>query len=103
MSCHSKDRRSYRHVIKTHGNIEEIIEKTKTKYAFPENYIDIFNEAKKNFKIFTDNIKVEDIDIKKSVRDIDGLSTFLIEEVEMNEKRVQNSLKKFHNNYNGSK
>ena len=60
---------------------------------FPENYIDTFNEAKKNFKIFTDNIKVEDIDIKKSVRDIEGLSTFLIEEVEMNEKRVQNSLK----------
>ena len=90
-------------LIKTHCNIEEIIEKTKTKYAFPENYIDTFNEAKKNFKIFTDNIKVEDIDIKKSVRDIEGLSTFLIEEVEMNEKRVQNSLKKFHNNYNGSK
>ena len=90
-------------LIKTHCNIEEIIEKTKTKYAFPENYIDTFNEAKKNFKIFTDNIKVEDIDIKTSVRDIEGLSTFLIEEVEMNEKRVQNSLKKFHNNYNGSK
>ena len=35
--------------------------------------------------------------------DNEGLSTFLIEEVEMNEKRVQNSLKKFHNNYNGSK
>ena len=70
----------------------------------PENYIDTFNEAKKNFKIFTDNIKVEDIDIKKSVRDIEGLSTCSsIEEVEMNEKRVQNSLKKFHNNYNGSK
>lgn len=90
-------------LIKTHGNIEEIIEKTKMKYTFPENYIGIFNEAKKNFKIFTDNIRVEDIDIKNSVRDIDGLSTFLIEEVEMNEKRVQNSLKKFHNNYNGSK
>ena len=90
-------------LIKTHGTIEEIIEKTKTKYAYPENYIDIFNEAKKNFKIFTDNIKVEDIDIKKSLRNIDGLTTFLIKEVEMNEKRVQNSLKKFHNNYNGSK
>ena len=90
-------------LIKTHGNIEEIIEKTKTKYTFPENYIDIFNDAKKNFKIFTDNIKVEDIDIKNSIRNIDGLTTFLIEEVEMNEKRVQNSLKKFHNNYNGSK
>ena len=90
-------------LIKTHGTIEEIIEKTKTKYAYPENYIDMFNEAKKNFKIFTDNIKVEDIDIKKSVRNIEGLTTFLIKEVEMHEKRVQNSLKKFHNNYNGSK
>ena len=88
-------------LIKTHGSIEKIIENTGTKYAYPDDYITMFNDAKKNFKIFINNIKEEEIDIKKSVRNIEGLSSFLIEEVEMNEKRVQNSLKKFHNNYNG--
>jgi len=90
-------------LIKTYGNIENLIENTKSKYDYPEGYLNMFNEAKRNFKIFKDNIKEDEIDIKKSVRDINGLTNFLIEEIEMNEKRVQNSLKKFHNNYNGSK
>ena len=38
--------------------------------------------------------QVDKIDIKKSLRDIDGLTSFLINDIEMNEKRVQNSLKK---------
>lgn len=90
-------------LIKTHGSMDVIFEKTKEKYDYPENYLTMFNEAKKNFKIFIDNIKVEDIDIKTSEKDIEGLTKFLIEDIEMNEKRVQNSLKKFHNNYNASK
>ena len=50
-----------------------------------------------------DKINVSDIDIKKSERDIDALTSFLITDIEMSEKRVQNSLKKFHNNYNAGK
>ena len=50
-----------------------------------------------------DKINVGDIDIKTSQRDIGRLTAFLITDIEMSEKRVQNSLKKFHNNYNASK
>ena len=90
-------------LINTHGNIEKIIQETSSKYAFPEGYLNIFNDAKKNFKIFTDNINVDEIDIKKSERNIEALSLFLIDDVEMSQKRVQNSLKKFHHNYNAPK
>ena len=90
-------------LINTYGNIETIIEKTSDKYSFPEEYLNIFNEAKKNFKIFSGKIIIDKIDIKTSLRDIDGLKSFLINDIEMSEKRVQNSLKKFHNNYNAPK
>ena len=90
-------------LIKKYNCIETIIGETSEKYEFPENYLTMFNEAKKNFKIFIDKLKIEDIDIKTSTRDINALSAFLINDIEMNENRVQNSLKKFHNNYNASK
>ena len=90
-------------LIKAHGNIETIISETSSKYEFPENYLSIFNAGKENFKIFMDKINVSEIDIKTSQRDIDALKSFLITDIEMSEKRVQNSLKKFHNNYNASK
>ena len=87
-------------LIKTYGNIETIIKETNTKYTFPEDYLNTFNAAKENFKLFKGNIKVDEICIHHSIRDINKLSKFLIEDIEMNEKRIQNSLKKFHNNYN---
>jgi len=90
-------------LIKTHGSIESIIEKTSEKYAYPEGYLGIFNAAKENFKIFIGKIDIKDININTSERDIDALSNFLVNDIEMSEKRVQNSLKKFHNNYNAPK
>tara|TARA_Y100001935_G_scaffold228052_1_gene206735 strand:- start:897 stop:1904 length:1008 start_codon:yes stop_codon:yes gene_type:complete len=90
-------------LINTYGNIETIIEKTSDKYSFPEEYLNTFNEAKKNFKIFSGKIIIDEIDIKTSLRDVAGLKSFLINDIEMSEKRVQNSLKKFHNNYNAPK
>ena len=89
-------------LIKKYNCIETILDETSSKYEFPENYLNIFNEAKQNFKIFMDKINVGDIDIKTSQRDIGRLTAFLITDIEMSEKRVQNSLKKFHNNYNAS-
>jgi|TARA_Y100000996_G_scaffold182437_1_gene142667 flap endonuclease-1 len=92
-------------LIKKHNCIETIIDETSEKYEFPENYLTIFNEAKLNFKVFMGKLTLDDINIniKTGQRDIEGLSSFLINDIEMNEKRVQNSLKKFHNNYNASK
>ena len=89
-------------LIKKYNCIETIVDETSSKYEFPENYLNIFNEAKQNFKIFMDKINVGDIDIKTGQRDIGRLTAFLITDIEMSEKRVQNSLKKFHNNYNAS-
>ena len=59
----------------------------------------MFHDAKKNFLLFRDKIKIEDIEIVSSEENISGLREFLMDEVEMNEKRVQNALKKFHNKY----
>ena len=44
--------------------IEEIVEGTK--YDYPPDYLDTFNEARKNFLLFYDNIKEEDIIFHKS-------------------------------------
>ena len=90
-------------LIKTYKTIENIYENTKLKYNYPEDYLIKFKEAKDNFKIFIDKINIDEIKINKNFRNIEYLKKFLINDIEMNEKRVQNSLKKFHNNYNVSK
>lgn len=84
-------------LIKKHTDINDIIENTS--YDFPEGYLDTFNAAKENFFIFKDKINSDDIKLVISEVDIDGLRDFLISDIEMSDKRVQNSLKKFHNNY----
>ena len=89
-------------LIKTYGNIETILKETSNKYSFPEKYLDTFNAAKDNFKLFRDTINIDDIKIQTNKRDIEALTKFLIEDIEMTLKRVQNALKKFHNNYNAS-
>ena len=86
-------------IVKKYNNIETIITENNSKYDFPENYLELFNAAKINFKIFIDKININEIVINKSVKDINKLSHYLIHSIEMNEKRVQNTLKKFHNNY----
>ena len=84
-------------LIQKYKNIETIIKNTK--YNFPENYLDDFNKSKKNFLIFYNNINIDNLKIYKSEKDIIKLENFLINEIQMNEKRVQNTLKKFYNNY----
>ena len=90
-------------LIKQYKNIETIIENTKSKYNYPEDYIQLFKNAKYNFKIFKNNIDTNSINIIHSKKNIEGLINYLVKDVEMNEKRVQNSIKKFHNNYSNGK
>jgi flap endonuclease-1 len=85
-------------LIRKYDSIEDIMENTS--FDFPENYLNMFNDSKKNFYIFRDKLSVDDIDFVSSDVDIDGLKEFLISEVEMNEKRVENTIKKFTNTYN---
>ena len=82
-------------LIKTHMPFESIMENTS--YTFPSDYTDVFLAI--NFLMFRDKINVEELVLVESKQDIDGLKDYLLNTVEMSESRVQNALKKFHNNY----
>ena len=82
-------------LFQKHKDIETIIKNTN--YQFPENYIDTFNNAKKNFLMYYDNINVEDLEVHQSEKNIEGIQNYLINTINMNEKRVTNTLKKFNN------
>ena len=84
-------------LIKKYDSMEEIIKDTK--YDFPENYLEMFHAAKYNFMMYKDKLKIDELKIYHSEKNIDELYKFLIDDIQMNEKRVQNALKKFHNNY----
>jgi len=86
-------------LIKEHGNIETIINNN-TKYAFPENYLDLFKQSKEIFLMWRDKIDVNDMNIQKSQKNMSGLIQFLVGEIEMNENKVQNGIKKIMNIHN---
>jgi flap endonuclease-1 len=84
-------------LIRKYPNIEEIIKNTT--YDFPEDYPQVFQLAKDNFKIFSGKINLDEINEVKGDLHKENLSNYLLNDIGMNEKRVQNALKKFHNNY----
>ncbi len=84
-------------LIHKYKNIETILENTK--YQIPDNYLEQFNAAKENFLLFRDKIDINTIDIHTSLPSVKDVENYLINEIEMHEKRVKNTLKKFHNKY----
>ena len=86
-------------LIKEHGNIETIINNN-TKYVFPENYLELFKQSKEIFLMWRDKIDVNDMNIQKSQKNMSGLIQFLVGEIEMNENKVQNGIKKIMNIHN---
>ena len=84
-------------LIHKYKTIENILENTN--YQIPDNYLEQFNAAKKNFLLFRDKINVDTIDIHTSLPSVKEVENYLINDIEMNEKRVKNALKKFHNKY----
>ena len=86
-------------LIKKHNTIENVFSENQNKYNFPNSYLDLVNGAKNNFKSLKGNLTINDLNIVSSQRDIDNLRSYLINEIEMNTKKVENTLKKFHNNY----
>ena len=84
-------------LIQKYKTIENII--NETNYNFPENYLKDFNNSKKNFLLYYNKIDIQNLKIENSDYNIPKLQEFLIHEIQMNEKRVQNTLKKFNNNY----
>ena len=79
-------------LIKKFGNIEEIIKNTK--YNFPENYLELFNKSKEIFLIWKNKIDINEINIVKSEKNVSELIQYLVLEIEMNETKVHNGIKK---------
>ena len=85
-------------LIKKFGNIEEIIKNTK--YNFPENYLELFKKSKEIFLMWKDKIDVNEIKIMKSEKNVSELIQYLVFEIEMNETKVHNGIKKSMNKIN---
>jgi flap endonuclease-1 len=84
-------------LIRKYPSIEEIV--SSTNYQFPENYLKMFHCAKENFLLYYDKLKIDDMKIYTSEKNIPELETYLIQEIGMNQKRVWTTLKKLNNVY----
>ena len=84
-------------MIKKYNTVDEIIEVFKDKYKFPDNYKELFDKSYEIFTMYKDKLNPEEILISKSNRDIGTLINFLVKDIEMNELRVQNGIKKIQN------
>lgn len=84
-------------LIQKYGNIEQIM--SNTNYSFPENYQSLFQLSKDNFIMYKDKIKIDDLDIHSSKKNIEALRSYLINEINMGEKRFNNTIKKINNVY----
>jgi flap endonuclease-1 len=84
-------------MIKKHNNIENIIEEYKNKYEFPEGYAELFNKSYDIFMMYREKLNVEDLNVHKSNKDVGGLIKFMVNDIEMDELRVQKAVKKLQN------
>jgi len=84
-------------LIQKYGTIEEIIKHTN--YQFPSNYLETFHYAKQNFLQYYGKINIDDLEIHSSEKNIEKLFSYLVDVINMNEKRVQTTLKKFNTVY----
>ena len=84
-------------MIKKHTNVEDIINEYKDKYEFPEGYSELFNKSYDIFMMYRDKLNVEDLNVHKSNKDVGGLIKFMVNDIEMDELRVQKAVKKLQN------
>ena len=84
-------------MIKKHNTIENIIEEYKNKYEFPEGYAELFNKSYDIFMMYRDKLNVDELNVHKSNKDVGGLIKFMVNDIEMDELRVQKAVKKLQN------
>jgi len=84
-------------LIKQYNTIEEIVENIKNKYDIPDGYVELFNKSYEIFMMYKNKINIEDLNVHKSNKDIGGLIKFMVNDIEMNELRVQKAVKKLQN------
>ena len=85
-------------LIKKFKNIESIMENTK--YEYPENYIEKVKSSREIFMMWKDKINVDEINIHKSQKNVSELLQFLVKDIEMNQTKVENGIKKTMNRFN---
>jgi len=84
-------------LIKQFNTIEEIVENIKNKYDVPDGYVELFNKSYEIFMMYRDKLNVEDLNVHKSNKDVGGLIKFMVNDIEMDELRVQKAVKKLQN------
>ena len=85
-------------IIKNYNSIEDFINSKHT-YKIPENYIEKFNSAKKLFTQYYDKLDPSKLNFVQKEKNIPELIKYLVDDCEISNSRVQNSIKKIHNNY----
>lgn len=81
-------------LIKQHGTIEELLKHLdQTKYIVPDDWVSIVVEARKLFKN-PDVVDTNDLELKFTAPDEEGVVAFLVGEKQFSEDRVRNTLKK---------
>ena len=69
----------------------------KNKYEFPEGYAELFNKSYDIFMMYRDKLNVDELNVHKSNKDVGGLIKFMVNDIEMDELRVQKVVKKLQN------
>ena len=85
-------------IVRNFSNVEEFINSKHT-YNIPDNYLDRFTKAKKLFTMYHNKLNPVDLNLVKKEQNIKGLVSYLVDECDISNSRVQNSIKKIHNNY----
>jgi len=80
--------------IQKYNNIENLIN-SEEKITIPEEFKNKYIASRGLFKVFDGKIDLENLPISKSNYDSNSIYKYLVNECDMNSKRVQNSLHKF--------
>ena len=83
-------------LIKKHKNIETILPLLK---HVPDGYVQKYHRSRDLFSIYYDKLDMNQINIHHSYRNLDTLTNYLINDCNISESRVQNTIKKIMQGY----
>ena len=85
--------------IKKYGSIESFLESNE-KFKIPEGYVEKYQCAKKLFKMYHGKLNPSEMPFVKSDIDIGSLMKYLINDCQLNEEKILNTIKKIQEKYN---
>jgi len=86
------------YIINNFPSVKDFLNSKHT-YTVPENYLERFTKAKELFTMYHDNLNPLELNFVKKEQNIQELTNYLVKDCEISINRVQNSIKKLHNNY----